>query len=236
MYQSSRSSPLNSSALLESLEPRRMLSHATVTTIKASASTYVFGQTEVYTIKVETTKGKAVDKGTVEFLEEKEYIGVRAEVNSKGVATITFGPGDVFPPATGIAFSAHYMANSAFAASTSKHINVTVDEPSHLTTASDGLETEVITAGKGPAVVDGDTITIEEVGYNPAGQVIQETTDNPADFFTDTLPDTTQVSAGELQGLIGMRAGEVLDMAIPSALEGGNGKQLLVVELVSIDA
>lgn len=234
MYYNKRPTCSFGSTVLEPLEPRRMLSQVTVTTIKESSPKPTFGQTVVFTVKVATTKHDLVYKGTVElFANDKVFTGERAEVDTDGIATFTYGPGFALDVGTG-SFYAHYVANSEFTASTSKKVAITVEAPKDLTTASDGLETQVITAGSGVPVEAGDQIVVEDTGYGPDG-LIEDTTLNAADFVHFTVQaNPEQVDPGEDQAVIGLKDGEVIDISIPAAMNDGAGKELLVLELISV--
>jgi FKBP-type peptidyl-prolyl cis-trans isomerase len=228
-----QSSQANRPVLIEALESRELLSATTSVKVVSSAKTPVFGQS--FTIKATVTSGAAkVKQGFVELFENKVYTGFREKVNSKGVASFSINAGDAFNTGTQ-AVTAHYVVNSKYAASTSKHINVTVGAPTDVVTASDGLKTAIITSGKGAKVVAGDTITYEDTGFDSKGNEVTETAlfkPPTASFKVGANP--LQTVKGLDEAVVGMQVGEVLDVNIPSSLAYGDGTTYeLVIQLLS---
>jgi hypothetical protein len=218
---------------METLESRELLSAKTAVKIASSVHKPTFGQAFRLTATV-TSPTKKVTKGFVELFVNKLYTGFREEVNKKGVATFSIGAGDALNIGTAALYG-HYVVNSAFAASTSKHINVTVNAPTKGTNYSDGLETSVITAGKGAKVAKGDTITYEDTAFNSNNAEVTETAvfkPPTASFTVGATP--LQTVAGMDQAVVGMQVGEVLDVLIPTSLAYNDGlTYVVVVQLVS---
>jgi hypothetical protein len=209
--------------MIETLEPRALFSTATVATITPSAAKPEFGQTVTISVKVDTTKGKVVNKGSVELFYNKIYSGFTAEVNTKGVATFTFSPGDALSIGT-YSLYGHYVANSKFAASTTKKTSVVVSAPKTGTTTADGVAIAVVTPGTGKAVVAGDSVNFQDTGYDDTGKLFTESSVHTPNYGTITVEaNPEQTIPGLDQAFVGLKAGEVVDVSVPASQAYNNG-------------
>jgi len=237
MQRSNRAELNMRSPVVEMLEPRALFSTATVATITPSAAKPELGQTVTMQVKVKTTKGKAVTKGTVELFADKIYLGVSAKVSSKGLATFTFSPANAIDVGTN-SFYVHYVANSKYAAATSKKTTVTVVAPKTGTTATDGVFVSVVTPGAGTAVVAGDSVNFQDTGWNNnTGQIFTKSGDYKPDYGTIKVEaNPEQTIPGLDQAFVGLKPGEVVDVFVPSAEAYNNGiAYVFVLKLLSIN-
>ena len=187
-------------------------------------------------MKVAAAKGKLAPRGYVRLYLGKSPSVWKATLSSKGIATIVIDPGlTIFIGSYSI--SAHYVPTSSFTASESKRDALTITAPKHITTASDGLGIETLTAGKGAAAKQGESLTVLDTAYTSAGLVDGETLTQPGSHFTYTAQaNPEQVIAGFDEGVIGMRLGEVRVLEVPASLNSADSQDLLfVVDLVSIN-
>jgi Bacterial Ig-like domain (group 3)/FKBP-type peptidyl-prolyl cis-trans isomerase len=237
MLKQNRSGWISRPPMFEPLEARELFAVATTTTITPSAKSLEFGKTLDILVNVKPVSGTVQPRGTVRLYLNKQAAVWTGTLNRKGVGHILVDPGLAMYPAT-YSLTVRYGGKGTFAASTSKKASFTVTQPKLIKFKRDHLGLETLTAGKGAAVVKGDSITVKESAYDSKGTLTGNTlTQKPPSYTFTVQANPEQVIKGFDEGVLGMKIGEVRIIEVPASLNTNNSEaELFVVELLSINA
>ncbi len=224
-------------AAIEALEPRRLASVATSTSLTPSDTSFRFGDTIDLTIAVKARSGSATPKGSIALYNGSKNTGITAALDSTGQTVIDIDASRSLPVGS-YHFSAHYIPKGSFVASHSAASSVTITTPRVDRTTSDGIALSVLTIGSGAAVAKGNTITVELTAYDSKGKRIASTyTAKSSTTKITVFAKPEQVVKGLDEALVGMHTGETLVAQIPSKLAYGDGRKITyVVRLMGIKA
>ena len=221
--------------LVESLEPRQMLTVATTTTVVPSAKSADLGVAYTLLVTVKAAKGKATPSGTVELLSGGKNSGYGGQLNSKGQFTFSYSAAAALFIGK-YSFAARYVGTAHFAGSRSKAAAFKVTEPT-FTAASGGVETAIVKPGKGTATVKaGDVISYAGTEYTTSGTFLGQTGRTGNGFGTLNLDASFQQSSpGIFDALVGTKVGETIDIEIPASVAGhGDQSYYFIAQIKSI--
>jgi FKBP-type peptidyl-prolyl cis-trans isomerase len=208
---------------------------ATVSKIAISPTSSALGQGFNASVRVETTAGAVVNRGTVEILDNGVVVAsaslshTRGQISGKIGSVANGTGGDAFFTGTNV-FQALYLGEkNYFAQGHSKTTTETIAAPAyHGRAGTLRVATEV--AGSGAGAKSGQTVDVSYTGYLANGEIFDSSAieaPSSSDGYGDLsfALGSGQTVVGFNNGIVGMQVGETRVIDIPSALGYGSTAQ-----------